>query len=630
VTAHPGQEAPRGKYLYVLTLGALGVVYGDIGTSPLYALRECFHGAHAIAATPQNVMGVLSLIFWSLILMVSVKYLAFVLRADNRGEGGILALTALVTPVRRTPAGARRLLILLGLFGTALLYGDGMITPAITVLGAVEGLKVATPVFEPYVIPIAIVIIIGLFLLQSRGTGSIGKVFGPVMVVWFVTIASLGVAQILAHPDILRAINPGYGYDFFVRNGWHGFLVLGSVVLVVTGGESLYADLGHFGRLPIRLAWFFFVLPALMLNYMGQGALLVADPTAAENPFFRLAPTWMLYPLVALASVAAVIASQALISGAFSLTRQAVQLGYLPRVRIEHTSAREIGQIYVPSITWMLFLGCVALVLTFRSSTNLAAAYGIAVTGTMVITTILFATVAATRFRWATPLAVLFALVFLTMDLSFFGANAVKFRDGGWVPIAVASFLYLLMTTWKLGRQILADRLHRGAMPQDLFLQDILKNPPTRVPGTAVFMYGNPNGVPPALLHSLKHYKALHEQVVFLSVVTEEVPHVDEGERVHAEPMAPGFFRVVVHYGFMEDPDLPAAMAKVRVDGLDLRPAVTTYFLGRETLIASKKPGMAIWREKLFSVMSRNARPATSFFGIPPNRVVELGAQIEL
>jgi KUP system potassium uptake protein len=619
------------RYFLTLSLGALGVVYGDIGTSPLYALRECFHHSTGILPTRGNVLGILSLIVWSLILVVSVKYLVFVMRADNRGEGGILALLALVAPPRGAPpVGTKRLLVLMGVFGAALLYGDGMITPAITVLSAVEGLNVATPLFEAYVIPIAIAILVGLFMVQSRGTAAIGRVFGPVMLLWFASIAALGVVEAVRRPEVFGAVSPHHAVRFMAAHGYLGFLVLGSVFLVVTGGEALYADMGHFGRNPIRAAWFTLALPALLLNYFGQGALVLRDPAAVENPFYRLAPGWALYPLVALATAAAVIASQALISGAFSLTRQAVQLGFSPRVDIEHTSSREIGQIYIPGVNRLLMAACIALVIGFRSSSNLAAAYGIAVTGTMGITTVLFYFVARGRFGWTRVQAGVPAAFFLAIDLAFFLANATKIAHGGWFPLLVGAAVFTAMTTWKTGRRILAERLSQTTLPIDLFLEDVGRSAPHRVPGTAVFMFGNPTGVPPALLHNLKHNQVLHETVVLLRVDTEEAPVVDPAERTTVEALGHGIFRMVMRYGFMEDPDVPRALAEVEHPGLGLPPMRTTYFLGRETLIASKKPGMAIWRERLFAVMSRNARTATSFFALPPNRVVELGAQIEL
>ncbi|HVG45823.1 MAG TPA: potassium transporter Kup [Longimicrobium sp.] len=627
--AHTGEE-PRGRYLAVLSLTALGVVYGDIGTSPLYAVRESFHHAHGLAPTPANVLGVLSLIVWALVLVISLKYAVFVLRADNRGEGGILALTSLVTPVAATRKSPRWVLIMLGLFGTALLYGDGMITPVISVLSAVEGLEVATPFFKPYIVPITIGVLIALFLIQGNGTERVGRLFGPVTLVWFVAIAVLGVIHIVRAPEVFAAVNPLHGARFFAENGWRGFLVLGSVFLVVTGGEALYADMGHFGKKPIRAAWYCVVLPALLLNYFGQGALLVRDPSAVENPFFRMVPGWALYPVVVVATAAAVIASQALITGAFSLTMQAVQLGYIPRVEIQHTSRRERGQIYIPSVNWVLMLACIGLTVGFQRSTHVAAAYGVAVTTTMVVTTLLLFTVERERWKWPIWATVGFTGCFLAIDLAFWGANIVKIPHGGWFPLVIGAGVFTLMATWKRGRAILAGRLQEGALPLDLFLDDVGRRSTPRVPGTAVFMYGSRTGTPPALLHSVKHYKVLHERVVLLSVETQEIPHVPEEERVSVETLEHGFYRIVLAYGFMEEPCVPEALAGVKAEGLDLRPAHTSYFLGRETLIPSKKPGMARWRARLFALMSQNARTATSFFGLPPNRVVELGAQIEL
>jgi KUP system potassium uptake protein len=628
---HGTHSEATGRDFYVMALAALGVVYGDIGTSPLYAIRESLGEHYGLSAGRENVLGVLSLIFWALIIVISIKYLTYVMRADNRGEGGMIALTALVAPARRMRPGSRRwTLVLVGLFGAALLYGDSMITPAISVLSAVEGLKVATPLFEPYVIPIVIAILVALFAVQSRGTAGIGKVFGPVTFLWFTTLGALGLYQIVQRPSVLAAVNPLYGVEFFARNGWPGYLVLGSVFLVVTGGEALYADMGHFGKKPIRFTWFALVLPALILNYFGQGALILGNPAAVEHPFFLMAPKWALLPLVALSTMATVIASQAVISGAFSLTRQAVQLGYLPRLHIEHTSDRQIGQIYIPSINWLLMLACIGLVLGFRSSTNLAAAYGVAVTTDMVFTSILFAFVARARFGWAPWKVTLLIAGFLVVDLGFWGANLVKIPNGGWFPLVIAGAFFIAMTTWKTGRQILADRLQGRTLPIKLFLADLEGNRYTRVAGTAVYMYGNPEGTPPALLHNLMHNKVLHERVVLLTVETDEIPVVDDDQRVTVSELGHGLHRVVLRYGFKEDPDIPLGLEQARMHGLVFKPMETSYFLGRETLIASKNPGMALWREHLFSVMSRNARSATSFFGLPPNRVVELGAQIEL
>ena len=617
------------RYQLILSLTALGIVYGDIGTSPLYAIREAFLEEHGVAAAPGAIMGVLSLIFWSLILVISIKYLVFILRADNRGEGGILALTSLVTPAHALRPG-RKGLIILGLFGTSLLYGDGMITPAISVLSAVEGLEVLTPAFSPYVIPITIAILAALFLFQSRGTASVGRIFGPVTLVWFFTLAILGIAWIVREPSVLAAVLPHHAVRFFLDHQWNGFLVLGSVFLVVTGGEALYADMGHFGRRPIRLAWFVVVLPALLLNYFGQGALLLQNPSAVENPFYRMAPVWALLPVVVIATAATVIASQALISGAFSLTLQAVQLGYSPRVRIDHTSAREQGQIYIPAINWTLMIACIALVLGFRSSSHLAAAYGVAVTTTMTITTLLFYFVARERWGWSVARAGLVTAAFLVIDLGFWVANLVKIPHGGWFPLVVGAIVFAVLTTWKGGRLILSKRLQERSLPRDEFLENIFQHPPHRVPGTAVFMDSSATRTPPALLHNLKHNKVLHERVVFLSIRTAEEPVVPAEARAAIEDLGHSVWQVRLRYGFMEDVDIPAALSSIQQDGLSFPPMETTYFLGRETLISTRRRGMAVWRERLFAIMSRNARPATAYFRLPPNRVVELGAQIEL
>ena len=614
----------------MLSLAALGVVYGDIGTSPLYALRECFHGPHAITPSPANILGVLSLIFWSLVVVISIKYLVFVLRADNHGEGGILSLTALATPIRPSGRTEHAFLILIGIFGAALLYGDGIITPAISVLGAIEGLNVATPIFSPYVVPITICILVALFLFQRKGTAKVGRVFGPVTLLWFTVLAVLGIAQIMRHPQVVVAANPVHALDFFLRNGWHGFLILGSVFLVVTGGEALYADMGHFGTRPIRLVWFTVVLPALLLNYFGQGALLLEDPEAAHNPFYRLAPGWALYPMIVLATSAAIIASQAVISGAFSLTMQAVQLGFSPRLKINHTSTREFGQIYIPAVNWALMLGCIAIVVGFRSSSNLAAAYGVAVTSTMVITTILFYVVARRLWGWALLPTAILALLFLIIDLAFFGANIVKVTHGGWFPLLLAALVFIVMTTWKRGRRILNERIQTQAKPLEEFLQEMARHPPTRVPGTAIFMNGSASRTPPALLHNLEHNKVLHERVLFLTVKTRQVPFVDPEGRVEIESLGNGFLRLRVYYGFMEDPDIPNVLENLRMPGFAYVAQETTYFLGRETIMASKRPGMALWRERIFSFISQNATSATAYFCIPPDRVVEMGEQIEI
>ncbi len=622
---------PRGARLFKLSVAALGVVYGDIGTSPLYALRECFHGTHAIAATRANIFGALSLVFWSLIVVISGKYLRFVLRADNQGEGGILALTALATPIKILSKTERWPLILIGIFGAALLYGDGMITPAISVLSAVEGLQLATPIFTPYVLPVTIGILVALFLIQSHGTGRVGMIFGPVTFAWFVVLAVLGTRQILAHPDVLTAINPAHAVSFFATNGLAGYLILGTVVLVITGGESLYVDLGHFGRRPIRSAWFVVVLPALLLNYFGQGALLIANPAAVENPFYLLAPDWALFPLVALATCATIIASQAVISGAFSITKQAVQFGFLPRLTTAHTSSTESGQIYMPAVNWALMIACILLVLGFRSSSNLAAAYGIAVISTMTITSLMLLVVARERWGWSVFKVCAVVGTFLAIDLAFFGANLVKIPHGGWFPILAAIVIFTTMTTWKRGRRAVAALLVSNARPVDEFIHEVERNPPLRVPGIAVFMSGNASGTPPALVHNLKHNQVLHQQVVLLTARTQQTPRVDAANRVQVERLAGGFWRVTVNFGFMEEPNVPQALAGIAEKGLRIHPRAVTYFLGRETLIPTKKvPHMALWRERLFVTMSRNAMNATNYFSLPPDRVVELGAQLEI
>jgi KUP system potassium uptake protein len=631
-SASPHREEPTGKRLFALSLLALGIVYGDIGTSPLYALRECFSGSHAIALNRANVFGVLSLVFWSLVVVVTLKYHVYVIRFDNRGEGGILALMGLVGMDKKRRAAVQGTLIAMGVFGAALLYGDGMITPAISVLSAIEGLEVATPFFKPYVLPITIVILVFLFMFQRRGTAGVGAVFGPVMVVWFTVLAVLGLRGILWEPSVLLALNPWYAIRFFIQNGMHGFLVLGAVFLCTTGGEALYADLGHFGEKPIQVDWFNLVGPSLVLQYLGQGALLLRHPEAAHNPFYLLAPKWALFPLVALAAMATVIASQAIISGVFSLTRQAIQLGYLPRMEIIHTSTAEIGQIYIPSVNWALMVSTIVLVLGFRSSSNLAAAYGVAVSTTMAITTILAYVVARDLLGWSVFKAGLITVAFLVGDFAFLIANYFKIIHGGWFPLFIAAVVFTMMTTWRRGRVILNARLRDGALsPQD-FVTSLGHRPPVRVPGIAVFMHRSPEVIPSALLHSLKHYKALHEHVILLTVLTEEVSHLRDDERIQFDSLGAGLYRVTGRYGYMEEPDIPAVLERVsREQGIAIPPMNTTYFLGRETLIVTSRPsGMATWREKLFASMMRNAESAARFFRLPPNRVVELGAQIEL
>lgn len=627
---HIPKEAPKGKYLWILSLTALGVVYGDIGTSPLYAIRECFHGPHSIAATPANILGVLSLIFWSLIIVISIKYLAFVVRANNNGEGGILSLAAIATPITPSGRSESKFLIAIGIFGAALLYGEGVITPSISILSAMEGMSVATPLLTPYVIPLTLAILIGLFLVQKRGTAGVGKIFGPFNLFWFAVLAALGIAQIIRFPEVLAAVNPLYGFDVFVNNGWLGFIVLGSVFLVVTGGETLYADLGHFGAKPIRLAWFTIVLPALLLNYFGQGALLLENP-GAENPFYRLAPAWALYPMILLTATATVIASQAVISGAFSLTMQAVQLGLIPRFKILHTSKTEYGQIYIPAVNWALMLGCIVIVLTFQTSSNLAAAYGVAVTSTMVITTVLFYVVARKRWGWSFLPITALCLFFLIIDLAFFGANINKIPDGGWFPLLLAAVFFTVMMTWKKGKSILQRRIQKETQLLEEFLQETTRRKITRVPGTAVFMNGNATRTPTAFIHNLEHNKILHERVLFVTVKTRPIPFVKPEERLKYEIMGNGFTRVKIYYGYMEDPDIPKILENTDQLGFTFKPNEATYFLGRENIIASKKySGMALWREKLFAALSKNAVSATRYFHIPADRVVEMGEQVEI
>ena len=620
----------RGRALALISLSALGVVYGDIGTSPLYALRECFGGIAPLAASRANVLGVLSLIFWSLILVVTVKYLSYVLRADNNGEGGILALMALLNPWRERGKDDRWVVIALGVFGAALLYGDGMITPAISVLSAVEGLKVAAPGLEKAVLPLTVIILILLFAFQRRGTAAVGRVFGPIMLAWFTVLAVLGICGIVRQPSVLAAVNPLHAVRFFAANGMAGFLVLGAVFLVVTGGEALYADVGHFGTRAIRVAWFTVVLPGLLLNYFGQGALVLDRPKEVLHPFYHLAPSWATYPLVALATVATVIASQAIISGAFSLTRQAVQLGESPRLTIEQTSAEEIGQIYIPGINWALMLATIALVLGFRTSSRLAAAYGVAVVTTMVITTLLAYNVARERWGWSRFTAGLVTAGFLVVDLAFFGANLDKIVDGGWFPLVVAVVVYTLMSTWKAGQRFLAGQLKQAERPIEELLARIAADPPVRVPGTAIFMTGRRQGTPPMILHHLKHNQVLHQRAVLLTVVTERVPRVPPTARVEVENLGQDFYRVIVHYGFMESPNIPAALRSCKRLGLEFDLEQVTFYLGRETLIPRPHWGLPSWRERLFAFMARNAARATAFYRLPPERVVELGLQVEI
>jgi KUP system potassium uptake protein len=619
-------EVPRSaaSQLARLSLLALGVVYGDIGTSPLYALRECF-GAHGVPVEPENVFGVLSLVFWTLTSIVSVKYLLHILRADNHGEGGILALMALSTSHDQRPR-HRRLLLMVGVLGAALLYGDGAITPAISVLSAVEGLTVAAPNLQTLVVPLTVAILVVLFSIQRRGTAAIGLIFGPITLLWFFTLALLGLSHIADAPHILLAVNPKYAVEFLAGDGRSGFGVLGAVFLSVTGAEALYADLGHFGKQPIRRAWAAVVCPSLLLNYFGQGALLLADPTAAESPFFRLAPSWGLYPLIVLSTAATAIASQALISGVYSLTRQASMLGLLPRMNVLHTSAQQSGQVYVPVINWLLMLVAIGLVLGFGSSSRLAGAYGIAVTMSMLITTLLAYTVARS-WGWGAPRAAAVTGVFLLIEGMFLAANLGKIAHGGWFPLLLAAGLSLVMTTWNRGRMLLAERFGRELLPLSEFFERVATRPPLRVPGTAVFMTGQLSGTPPALLHNFRHNHVLHENVILLTIVTEDAARVSSAERVSVEPAARGFWRVIGRYGFMEQPDAPDLLAR---SGLLTKLEEVTFFLGREHLIVAEHGIGQRWRIALFSFLARSSQPATRFFNIPPDRVMEIGTQIAL
>ena len=625
-----GGHAPKSGLQLALTLGALGVVYGDIGTSPIYALRESFH-AHHLAATPANVLGVLSLIFWALVLIITVKYIGFVLRADNDGEGGILSLASLVVPLRARLRGRRWLIVPMGLFGSALLYGDGTITPAISVLSAVEGMKVIAPATERFVLPITLAILVLIFAFQYKGTGSVGKIFGPVTLLWFLTLAVLGVSWIVREPSVFMAINPAHGVRFFAENGVLGFLVLGSVFLVVTGGEALYADLGHFGLAPIRNAWLFVVLPALLLNYFGQGAMLLTDPSTIEHPFFRLAPEGALPFVVVLATVATCIASQAVISGAFSLTMQLIQFGYLPRLSIRYTSETHQGQIYVPAVNAMLFVITVLFVLGFRTSANLAAAYGIAVTSTMALTTILFFALATKRWKWPMWAAVPFLLFFLPIDLAFFGANLVKIADGGWVPLALGGVIFLVMLTWKQGRQIVADARAEGRLPLQMLLDDLARRPQETVPGTAVFFGASPHDTPSSLLHNMKHNHVVHERNVFLQVRTVSRPRVADADRFRCRPLGPGFYYAELDYGFVEQPNVADEMMKHTIDGRPMRPMETSFFVRRERLVVTPGKGkMMRWRRQLFALMQHASTDTADYYGLPAGRVIELGERVQM
>ncbi len=616
--------------LPALALGAVGVVFGDIGTSPLYAVKEVFQESHGISLNEANVLGMLSLVFWALMLVVSLKYVLFIMRADNRGEGGIMALIALTQQATHKRPQLKWAFLTFGVFGAALFYGDGIITPAISVLSAVEGLEFATPGLHIFIIPLALIILVGLFVVQRWGTGNVGRFFGPIMVVWFLTLAILGIKEIIDAPHVLWALNPEHAVMFFVYNKEAGFLALGSVVLAVTGAEALYADMGHFGKEAIRLAWVSLALPALLLNYFGQGALILRNPNALENPFYLMAPEWAIYPLIALATLATIIASQAVISGAFSITRQAIQLGYLPRMRVVHTSSMEIGQVYIPFINTALAIGVAGLVLGLQNSSNLAAAYGIAVTGTMAIDTLLASLVAYSLWKKNIWAVASLAVMFLIIDLGFFTANIPKIPHGGWFPLMIGAGVFTLLATWKKGRTLLMARQADEALPLEPFMESLMAHPPARVPGTAVFLTTSRKSVPHALLHNLIHNKVLHERVIFLTVITEEVPKVPVIDQVELQELGHGTWRLIVRYGFKDEPDIPLALSRCEPLGLPFNMMETSFFLNRETILPSKIPGMALWRESLFAWMNRSAESAMEFFKLPPNRVIELGTQVEI
>ncbi|WP_159413034.1 potassium transporter Kup [Pseudomonas putida] len=613
-----------------MLVAAVGVVYGDIGTSPLYTLKEVFAGHYGVQANSAGVLGVLSLVFWSLLWVVSLKYVLFILRADNQGEGGIMALTALAHRAAAPYKRLSKVLVLLGLFGAALFYGDSMITPAVSVLSAVEGLQLAFDGIEHWVVPLAVLLLVALFLIQKHGTARIGILFGPIMVLWFVVLGALGIHGIVQRPEVLQALNPAWAVKFFVLHPGMGVAILGAVVLALTGAEALYADMGHFGRKPIARAWFLLVLPGLVLNYFGQGALILGNPDAVRNPFYLLAPDWALLPMVGLATLATIIASQAVISGAFSLTRQAIQLGYVPRMFIQHTSSEEQGQVYIGMVNWALMVGVVLLVVGFESSGALAAAYGVAVTGTMLITTLLASAVVLLLWKAPRWLAVPMLLAFLLVDSLYFAANAPKIFQGGAFPVIAGVALFVLMTTWKRGRTIIVERLDESSLPLERFIASLQAQPPHRVSGTAVFLSARPEAVPHALLHNLLHNQVLHEQVVLLTVVFEDEPRVSAARRCEVEVFGDGFFRVCLHFGFMEEPDVPLALSRCQQAGLDFGPMRTTYFLSRETVIAGKQQGMARWREHLFAFLLKNANSTLKYFKLPLNRVIELGTQVEM
>jgi len=616
--------------LLSLMLGAIGVVYGDLGTSPLYTMKEIFNGNHAVQATPENVLGILSLIFWSIILVISIKYVLFVMRASNRGEGGIMALMALALR-HRNQQRQRNIIITLGLFGTALFYGDGIITPAISVLSAVEGLQIAAPALQAYVLPVTIMVLIALFMFQSYGTNKVGLLFGPIMLVWFITLGLLGGMSVWQNPHVLQALNPTYGVLFFLAHGWHAFIALGAVVLALTGAEALYADMGHFGKRPIQLAWFSMILPVLTLNYFGQGALILREPASIQNPFYLLAPEWAMYPMIGLATAASVIASQAVISGAFSITSQAMQLDYIPLMQRIHTSTQTRGQIYVPAMNHMLFVLVICTVLGFGSSVNLAAAYGLAVTGTMMITTLLAMIVALDSWRWSPLWTGLLMTLFLIVDSAFLGANLLKIPQGGWFPLVVGAILFFMMFTWRRGRKILADYLQKGSISLTEFIANLTSFPPlARVHGTAVYMTARYLSIPHALQVNFEHNQVLHERIVLLTISTADIPTIPDQERIDIDQMNQGFYRITAHYGFMETPNVPQILSLCKLKNLDINPQSASFFIGRETLIPSNKPDLNPLQEKIFLLMFRNASSPIQYFKVPPERVVELGMQFEI
>ena len=630
---HPvvGTEGDRNQVARrALVIGAIGVVFGDLGTSPLYTMKEAFYGPHGMPVGTLNILGILSLVTWTLVMVVAVKYVAFIMRADNKGEGGIMAMMALAQRATRGYPRTRKMVVLFAILGAALFYGDGVITPSISVLSAIEGLQVSAPSLSSYVVPLTVIVLFALFWFQKHGTERVGRVFGPVMALWFAALGAIGAWNIFQHPLVLRAFNPWYAIQFFMHHGWGGFLALGAVVLCVTGAEALYTDMGHFGRRPIRVAWFGFVMPGLLLNYFGQAALLLHHPEAAQNPFYLAIPEWGRIPMIILATAAAVIASQAVISGAFSITRQAIQLGFIPRMQVVHTSTEAIGQIYLPWVNRLLLLTVVLVVIGFGSSNALAGAYGIAVTGTMAIDTTLFLVVARRMWNWNIGRILVVGLVFLTIDLSFFGANTLKVPDGGWFPLVLGVALFIILTTWRRGRELVMREIKQSGLALEPFIASISEHPPTRVAGTAVFLTSNAEAVPHALLHNLKHNKVLHERNVILTGETLEEPFAEPGERTLIEDLGHGFYRVTLRFGFAEDPDVPRRLGRCAAKGLGFDMMDTTFFLSRETIVASPRAGMALWRDKLFAFMARNALPATAFFRIPGNRLIELGTQVEI